>query len=224
MCGRATLSTSPEDLREFFGLDEAPDLPPRFNIAPTQPIAVIREPHRLELLRWGLVLPGGQRHGAQGINVRVESVARAPAYRDSFRKRRCLVIVDGFFEWQRREKVKQPFLIRRKDGKPFALAGIWERSTTTDGEVVDSCAVITGEAKGAVTELHSRMPLIVPVTGYARWLDPGGADLADLLIPTANGLVTYPVSTLVNSPANDDPRCIEPAAAGGELKGSLSLF
>jgi putative SOS response-associated peptidase YedK len=147
MCGRATLSTSPEDLREAFGLSDLPELPPRFNIAPTQPIAVIREPHRLELLRWGLILPGGHRQGARGINVRVESVARAPAYRESFRKRRCLVIVDGFFEWERRDKGKQPFVVRREDGKPFGLAGIWERSTTTDGEVIDTCAVITGDAR-----------------------------------------------------------------------------
>src|SRR5580658_5299822 len=132
MCGRATLSTSPEDLRELLGLDELPDLPPRFNIAPTQPIAVIREPHRLELLRWGLILPGGNRHGAQGINARVETVARAPAYRESFRKRRCLVVVDGYFEWKKLEKARQPFLIRREDRKPLALAGIWEHTVTDD--------------------------------------------------------------------------------------------
>ena len=224
MCGRATLSTSPEDLREAFGLRELPELPPRFNIAPTQPIAVIREPHRLELLRWGLILPGGHRQGARGINVRVESVARAPAYRESFRKRRCLVIVDGFFEWERRDKGKQPFVVRREDGKPFALAGIWERSTTTEGEVVDTCAVITGDAKGAVAAIHDRMPLIVPATDYARWLDAGEKDLADLLVPTAEALMSYAVSTLVNSPANDDPRCIEPVVAGAEINGSLSLF
>ena len=129
-----------------------------------------------------------------------------------------------FFEWQRRDKAKQPFLIRREDGKPFALAGIWERSTTKDGELMDSCAVITGEAKGAVLELHGRMPLIVPAAGYARWLDPNGKDLADLLVPAADALVTYPVSTFVNSPNNDNPRCIEPVLEGAELKGSLSLF
>src|ERR1700722_6772791 len=117
MCGRAALSTSPEELREFFGLDATPELPRRFNIAPTQPIAVIRKPNHLELLRWGLL---SVKHG--GINVRVETVARAPAYRNSFRHRRCLVIVDGFFEWRRREKEKQPFFVRRNDGKPFALA------------------------------------------------------------------------------------------------------
>jgi putative SOS response-associated peptidase YedK len=224
MCGRATLSTPGDELREVFGLDEVPELPPRFNIAPTQPIAVIREPRRLELLRWGLVLPGAHRHGVQGINVRVESVARAPAYRESFRKRRCLVIVSGFFEWQKRDKVKQPFFVRREDSKPFALAGIWDTSITSHGEVIDSCAVITGDSKGAMAELHNRMPLIVPATGYARWLDPSGKELTDLLVPSALGLVTYPVSTLVNSPANDDPRCIEPIAEGVTLRGTLSLF
>jgi putative SOS response-associated peptidase YedK len=215
MCGRATLSTPGDEIREVFGLDETPDLLPRFNIAPTQPIAVIREPRRLELLRWGLVLPGAHRHGAQGINVRVESIARAPAYRESFRKRRCLVIVDGFFEWQRRDKVKQPFFVRRDGGRPFALAGIWDRSTTPIGAQIDSCAVITGDSKGVTAELHNRMPLIVPDTGYARWLDPSVRELADLLVPSAEGLVIYPVSTLVNSPANDDPRCVEPVAGDG---------
>jgi putative SOS response-associated peptidase YedK len=156
--------------------------------------------------------------------VRVESVARAPQYRDAFRRRRCLVIVDGFFEWQRRGEVKQPFFVRREDHKPFALAGIWEPAVTTDGEVVDCCAVITGDAKGAVAELHDRMPLIVPAAGYARWLDPDRGDLADLLVPSGDGLVAYPVSAFVNSPDNDDRRCIEPLAAGAEAKGSLLLF
>ena len=224
MCGRATLSTPTDELRDVFGLDDVPDLPPRFNIAPTQPIAVIRVPRRLELLRWCLGVPGVHRHGALGINVRVESVARAPAYRESFRKRRCLVIVDGFFEWQRRDKAKQPFFVRREDGKPFALAGIWDPAATTEDELLDSCAVITGDAKGVVADLHNRMPLIVPVTGYSRWLNPAERDLTDLLVPNELGLETYPVSTFVNSPANDDLRCIEPIAEGAELQGTLSLF
>jgi putative SOS response-associated peptidase YedK len=125
---------------------------------------------------WGLVFPGAHRHGTQGINVRVESVARAPASRESLRKRRrCLVIVDRFFEWQRRDKAKQPFFVRRDDGRPFALAGIWDRSTAPDGEPIDSC-------------------------------------------------VTYPVSTLVNSPANDDPRCVEPVCGGGGAEGNVVTF
>jgi putative SOS response-associated peptidase YedK len=134
------------------------------------------------------------------------------------------VIVNGFFEWRRRETVRQPFFVHREDDKPFALAGIWDRSTTADGEAVESCAVITGDAKGAIAELHDRMPLIVPAAGYARWFDASGPELDDLLVPSADGLVTYPVSTLVNSPANDSPRCIEPVPDASEPKGTLSLF
>jgi putative SOS response-associated peptidase YedK len=219
MCGRTTLSTPVEALEEFLELQSVPaELPPRFNIAPTQPIAVIREPHRLELLRWGLFFGGPEAKGRQGINVRVETVARAPAYRDSFRKRRCVVVVDGFFEWQRREKTKQPFLIRRADGKPFLLAGIWESVTSPDGEIVDACAIITGEARGVVGDVHDRMPLVLPKAECARWLDPKATNLTDLLATSPSELVMHPVSTLVNSPANDDPRCIEPAPETGTLR------
>jgi putative SOS response-associated peptidase YedK len=214
MCGRTTLATAPADLEELFGLDEVPELPPRYNIAPTQPIAVIRQPRRLEHLRWGLVLPDPRLRGP-GINVRVESVARVPAYRDAFRTRRCLVIVDGFYEWQRRDNVGQPFAIRRMDNKPFALAGIWVPCVTGEGEVIDCCAIITGASAGVVTELHDRMPLIVPPSAYARWLAPETrvAELSPLMTQDTSALVTYPVSTRVNSPANDDPLCIERAEA-----------
>jgi len=222
MCGRTTLATAPADLQEFFGLDEVPEMPPRYNIAPTQPIVVIRQPRRLELLRWGLLLPDPRARGP-GINVRVESVARAPAYRDAFRERRCLVIVDGFYEWQRREKVSQPFAIRRADHKPFALAGIWVPCVTSDGEVIECCAIITGEATGIVTALHDRMPLIVPPSAYARWLakDTRAGELASLMTADASALETYPVSSLVNSPANDDPLCLERAEAAAT---TLPLF
>jgi putative SOS response-associated peptidase YedK len=222
MCGRTTLVTPGPDLRQAFGLDEVPDLPPRYNVAPTQPIAVIRQPHRLELLRWGLLLPDAARRGP-GINVRVETVARAPAYRDAFRQRRCLVIVDGFYEWQRREKARQPFAIRRADSRPFALAGIWVPGVTSDGEVVDCCAIITGPATGVVAPLHDRMPMIVPPAAYASWLAPGtrASELFDLMMPDATALETYPVSPLVNSPLNDSPVCIERADAAA---ATLPLF
>ena len=214
MCGRTTLATAPADLQEFFGLDEVPELPLRYNIAPTQPIAVIRQPRRLEHLRWGLLLPNARARGP-GINVRVETVSRAPVYRDAFRERRCLVIVDGFYEWQRREKVSQPFAIRRADGRPFALAGIWVPCVTPEGEVIDCCAIITGASTGVVTALHDRMPLIVPPSAYARWLAPTtrSAELSALMTADASALETYPVSTLVNSPANDEPTCLERAEA-----------
>jgi putative SOS response-associated peptidase YedK len=207
MCGRASLSTDPDELRAIFELDEVPELPPRYNMAPSQPLPIIREPHRLELVHWGL--PTG--HGA-GINVRVESVARAPAYRESFWKRRCLVVVDGFYEWKKEGKVRQPFMVRRQDGRPFALAGIWEHSATKDGEVIDACAIITGEANGVVAPLHDRMPLIVPTQGYARWLshDAKTPELLKLIETDASSLVSCAVSTFVNSAANEGPQCVEP--------------
>jgi putative SOS response-associated peptidase YedK len=213
MCGRTTLATGPDDLRELFGLDEVPDMPLRYNVAPTQPIAVIRQPRRMELLRWGLILPNARVRGP-GINARIETVARAPAYRDSFRDRRCLIIVDGFYEWQRREKLRQPFAIRRPDHRPFALAGIWAPYVTSDGEVVDCCAIITAPSAGVVAPLHDRMPVILSPAAYARWLAPDarGPELLALLSPDASALETYPVSTAVNSPSNDGPECLEPAA------------
>lgn len=222
MCGRTTLVTPGPDLREALGLEEVPELPLRYNIAPTQPIAVIREPRRLELLRWGLMLPDSATRGP-GINVRVETVARAPAYRDAFRRRRCLIVVDGFYEWQRREKVRQPFAIRRADGTPFTLAGIWSAYVTSDGEVVDCCAILTGPATGVVTPLHDRMPLIVAPADRTAWLaaETSGAELHDLMKADATALETYSVSPLVNSPANDTPACLERADAAAT---TLPLF
>jgi putative SOS response-associated peptidase YedK len=207
MCGRTTLVTPRDELREFFGLDELPELSPRYNIAPTQPIAIIREPRRLELVRWGLLLPK-----RTGINARVETIARAPAYRESFRKRRCLVVVDGFFEWQRQGKTSQPFRVERRDHRPYAMAGIWEQFVTKDGEILDACAIITGPAAGAVVPLHDRMPLVVAPEDYARWLDRELRDVDQvmkLITVDARELVTYPVSPRVNSPDNDDPGCLE---------------
>jgi putative SOS response-associated peptidase YedK len=145
------------------------------------------------------------------------------------------VVVDGFYEWKKKERVRQPFLFRQEDGKPFALAGIWEHATTPDGEVVDCCAIITGQATGVVAPLHDRMPLVVPREAFERWLskDARTDELLKLIAPVAGEgprptpgadasvLVAHPVSTVVNSPANDDPRCIEPAA---EEEGSLPLF
>jgi putative SOS response-associated peptidase YedK len=222
MCGRATLSTSPAELRELLGLEEMPELMPRYNIAPSQPMAVLREPHRLELLRWGLAPRPGTRHA--GINVRVETVAKAPAYRASFRSRRCLVVVDGFFEWRRQGKVGQPFVLRRPDGKPFAMAGIWDRTVTVDGEVIDACAVITRPATGTAAEVHDRMPLILAPDQYDAWLDTRLHDASSLLRPAAIDLVARPVSPAVNSPANDDARCVEPVEDTLRLGETGSLF
>jgi len=141
-------------------------MPPRYSMAPGQPLPIVREPGRLELGLRGLPTKG---HGL-GVNVRVETVARAPAYRESFWHRRFLVFVDGFYEWKPEGKTKQPFRIVRPDGKPFALAGICQHRTTNDGEIVDKCAIITGPANGVVAPNHDREPLIVPREGHGRWL------------------------------------------------------
>jgi len=184
-------------------------MPARYNMAPSQPLPILREPRRLELVRWGLPTSRGI-----GVNVRLESLY-APAYRDAFYKRRCLVAVDGFYEWRKEGKRRQPFLVRRTDGKPFALAGIWQHTTTSDGEVIDVCAILTGAAKGVVVPLHDRMPLIVPREAHERWLshDARAADLRPLMVSDASTLVSYPVSTFVNSAAHEGPECSEPLPA-----------
>lgn len=216
MCGRATLATPKEVLRELFKLEQMPLLNPRYNIAPSQDLAVIREPRHLELMHWGLANAGN----ARGINVRAETVARAPMYRESFRQRRCLVIVDGFFEWKRGPgKKKQPYLVRRTDGLPFALAGLWQASA--EGE--PGCAIITGAAAGVVAELHDRMPIIIPSEHQRRWLDPNDRGTQALLVPDASDLCSHPVSGAVNNPQNDAPALIEPADTL-EAGDTLELF
>jgi putative SOS response-associated peptidase YedK len=223
MCGRTALSTPPDELREFFQLESAPDLSPRYNIAPTQPIPIIRQAvdrpgRRIELLRWGLVPAGsiGASAGAPLINVRRESLASRPPFREAFRRRRCLVVVDGFFEWRREGKhTNQPYFIHRADKKPFALAGLWEKWVSRDGEVIESCAVVTMPAAPPVDPIHDRMPLVIPAESWSAWLDPHAADphlLEPLLHPAPpTDLVAEAVSTRVNSPVHDDIECIAPA-------------
>jgi putative SOS response-associated peptidase YedK len=227
MCGRATLTATADVLKGYFGLDDTPDLVARYNIAPTQPIAVVRHAGRLELLRWGIpAVAGGER--AQRINVRGESVATA--YREAFRARRCLVVVDGFYEWKRASHEGhargRPFVVRREDGAPFALAGIWERRVTEDGEVQESCAVVTEPSRGTLAPIHDRMPVIVPREEFTRWLTGNAGEARGVLEGLALRevpLVSYEVSTRVNAPANDDAKCLEPAPVE-PLPGNLTLF
>jgi putative SOS response-associated peptidase YedK len=215
MCGRATLTTPPEDLAEFFGLDEVPQISPRYNVAPTQPIAVIRVPRKIELLRWGLVpwFMEDAKAGAKLINARADTVLDKPVFREAARQRRCLVIVDGFFEWQARGKRKQPFYIRREDHAPFALAGLWERKKMPEGPL-ETCTILTVAPSPEIAKLHDRMPLIVPRSDYSSWIDPAiqaPEVVAEMMTHAdASGLVLYPVSMRVNTAANDDPRCVEP--------------
>lgn len=222
MCGRYTLTTKPNDLAKAFGLDATPeDLAPRYNIAPSQWVPVITDtrPRRLEAFRWGLV-PSWAKDPSIGhrmINARAETVAEKPSFRSAFRRRRCLIPADGFYEWRRDGKRKTPICIRRSDGAPFAFAGLWETWKPTSGEALHSCTIITTEPNALMATIHDRMPVILAPETYDLWLDSTIDDrdlLRGLLSPCPDSwLKYYVVSMLVNSPANDTPQCMEPIDA-----------
>ena len=218
MCGRYTLKAPRDAVAEAFDLADVPPLLPRFNIAPTQPVPVVRlDPasgeRSLALLQWGLI-PSWADDPAIGnrlINARAETVADKPAFRTAFQKRRCLVVADGFYEWKR-ENAKTPYYFRLKAENPFAFAGLYERWEKGD-EPVESCTLITCQANGVVGAVHNRMPVILKPDDYARWLDterPRSEALMQLLAPLPDDwLSAHPVGKLVNNPRNEDPRCIE---------------
>jgi putative SOS response-associated peptidase YedK len=216
------------------GIDGAPaaDLTPRWNIAPGQPVAIVRpaadDDHRwvLREARWGLVPawakdPGG---GARLINARAETVDRLPSFRAAFRRRRCLVVADGFYEWRAapagegpggsRSGGKQPYFITLADGRPFAFAGLWEAWRDAAGAILETCTIIVTAANAFVQPLHGRMPVILEPDRFAAWLDAGqsSAALRPLLAPHAGPMTAWPVSTRVNSPRNDDAACLAPLA------------
>jgi len=207
MCGRYKLSAKAGSLFEFFDIHgEIPfEFVPRYNIAPTQPVPIIRTPHHVELVRWGIRIPNPR---AGGFNVRVESLG-APFYRDSIRGRRCLVLADAFYEWKVLVEAKKPYLIKRHDGAPFAFAGMWDKIVLKTGETVDACTILTTSPRGVAAEVHDRMPVILQPDAYAKWLEPSSR-YRDLLEPDAATLELVEVSTLVNSVKNDDSRLAEP--------------
>ncbi len=236
MCGRYSLTTAPEAMRALFDYENLPNLEPRYNVAPTQMVAVVRLAaagrRELALLRWGLI-PHWARDatmGARMINARAETVAAKPAFRDAFAQRRCLVPADGFYEWRTEDGRKQPFRIGMKGGGAFAFAGLWESWTAPDGadgadgalapgEVVETVTIITTEANEKLRPLHHRMPVILPAEAYASWLDAHAPanDAAALLRPfPAEPMAFYRVSTRLNAVRNDDPACIEPLARRAE--------
>jgi putative SOS response-associated peptidase YedK len=186
MCGRNRLTANAEQLKVAFGLERTFDLEPAFNIAPSEPIAIIRTPGELEMVVFGLIPPFAREPRVRFINARAETVATQAAFREAFRSRRCLVLSSGFYEWkvegEAKKKRKQPFLVRLKSDEPFGMAGIWERYLFREtGEVVDSCAVITIPARPPVAEVHDRQPLILAPGAYAAWLDSSFEDPASLL-------------------------------------------
>lgn len=222
MCGRFTLTVPGEQASQQFGLSKAATtLAPRYNIAPTQPVAAVRAAEggrELALLRWGLIPPWAKdlSIGARMINARAETAAEKPAFRSAMKQRRCLILADGFYEWQTTGAGKQPFYFRVEGGRPFAFAGLWEQWRGPQGDQIESCTILTTEANDLVRPLHDRMPVILRPEDYARWLDPALRDagaVADLLAPyPADAMLTYPVSKAVNRVSNDGAELIAPLA------------
>jgi putative SOS response-associated peptidase YedK len=218
VCGRYTLSTPGEEVAELFALASAPRLEPRYNIAPTQQVAVVRAAggdRELVLLRWGLIPSWAkdEKIGYRMINARSETVAAKPSFRAAFAARRCLLVADGFYEWQRVGKTKQPFHMRMKDERPFGIAGLWE--LWRKGErPIESCALITTAANRQLAAIHPRMPAILAPEQFDAWLDPHERDastLAAMLQPyDSEALESLPVGQAVNNPRNQGPECIEP--------------
>jgi putative SOS response-associated peptidase YedK len=220
VCGRFTLTLPPDLIAEAFGLDDVPILEARYNIAPTQPVVVVRRlrpggPRQLDRLRWGVTLPSGEgsRRSGPVINARSESVATRPAFRDAFRRRRCLVPADGFYEWAPGAGRRQAFHITRKDGRPLAFAGFWEPAGR-DGAPA-SAVILTTEPNDLLRPIHDRMPVIVDPADYERWLAPEGAPtepLAGLLKPyPAEPLAARAVGPAVNNAQNEGVACLDPA-------------
>lgn len=218
MCGRYTLRANSEKLIRRFGITfGAMDWSPRFNVAPTQVMPIIRAVEggrELAPARWGLI-PSWAKDAAIGnrmINARSETAAEKPAFRAPLAQRRCLVPADGFYEWQKTSATrKQPYLITMADGEPFGMAGLWERWRDPDGQDVDSFTILTTAANAAMRPIHERMPVILTPARYASWLDPRKQDVADLMTALPDdALVMHPVSTRVNNPRVDDAACVEP--------------
>lgn len=219
MCGRFCFFSPAEAVVRLFGIDEADPLPPRYNIAPTQHAPVVRARtqggRELVPLRWGLVPFWAKdvRIGNRMINARGETVAEKPAFRQAFRRRRCLVLADGFYEWQKTATGKQPWYVARVSGEPFAMAGLWESWRDRDGDAspLETCAVITTAANETMRKLHDRMPVILDGTCITAWLDESTDPdaLRALLVPAPEGdLQAVEVSRRVNNPANEGPELI----------------
>ncbi len=228
MCGRLYQTATPEVLQALFGTAmPLPNLRPRWNAAPTDDLAVVRYnpatgQRSLDPLRWGLVPLWAKDPsiGVRAINARAESVATQPLVRDAFARRRCLVPADGFYEWQKRPGGgKQAYAIAAADGRPLALAGLWERWKAPDGSILRSVVIVTTAANDAMRPIHERMPVILAPADWPRWLgqEPAPAEaLAALLAPCpAEALRLWPIGPRVGNVRNDDPGLIEPAATDG---------
>lgn len=224
MCGRFTLTLDPDELREAFDLSTMPaQWVPRYNIAPSQPLAVIVDAERraLEFLRWGLV-PSWAKDisiGQKMINARSETITEKPSFRTAFARRRCLIPADGFYEWTKPDRSRNlpavAHYFRRRGRQPFAFAGLWEFWQSPEGNELKTCTILTTTANPLVQPVHERMPVLFAPTQAWQWLQPlSASELLALLRPfPAEEMEAYPVSQAVNDPRSDDPLCIQPAGA-----------
>jgi putative SOS response-associated peptidase YedK len=227
MCGRYAVTSAPEAIRALFGYPEQPNFPPRFNVAPTQPIAIVRlieGKRQFTLVRWGL-LPSwvkDPRSFTLLINARGESLTEKPAFRAAVKRRRCLIPADGFYEWKAAGPRKQPYYIRAKSGVPLAFAGLWETWTGPNGEEMETAAIVTTRANRTLAPIHERMPVVVPPEAFDLWLDCANVDAetaAGLIAPAADDLLeAYEVSTAVNRTANDNSQLVERWSAPAEAE------
>jgi putative SOS response-associated peptidase YedK len=223
MCGRYTLTSAPEAIRALFRYAEQPNFPPRYNVAPTQPIPIVRMVNgkrKFALVRWGF-LPSWVKDPKAFtllINARGESVIDKPAFRAAMKRRRCLIPADGFYEWQKAGDRKRPYFIRARGGGPFAFAGLWETWTGPNGEELETAAIVTTNANRTLAPIHERMPVVLPPEAFDLWLNCAEVDAetaAALIAPCAGDVLEpYEISTTVNRVANDNPQLIEPLAAG----------
>ncbi|MDB4942973.1 MAG: hypothetical protein JWP97_2507 [Labilithrix sp.] len=218
MCGRAILTSSVEDIVEMFGVAPVPFPAPRFNVAPTQDMAIVRPSKddaarpELSLVRWGLVpwWSKDPKVGSRFLQARAETVPTSPAYRAAFKSKRCLVVVDGFYEWSGEKKHRQAHAVRLPNARPFAIAGLWDSWKTPEGERLETCAVVTTASRGALAAVHDRMPLVLDEQARERWLT-GDPDEARALLdaPSPLPLVVLPVSSYVNDVRHEGPECLD---------------
>jgi putative SOS response-associated peptidase YedK len=221
MCGRYIIITSPDELRRLFGYPDQPNFPPRYNVAPTQPVPIVRMTEgqrRFALVRWGLMPPWVKDPKAFTllINARGERAHEKPSFKNAMKRRRCLIPADGFYEW----KGRQPYLVRRRGGGPLAFAGVWETWSGPNGEEMESAAIVTVEASPLLRQVHHRMPVMLTPEAYDVWLDCDNVP-AEKAVSTINvlpdaQLETYPVSPAVNRTAHDAPDAIAPCVAPAE--------
>lgn len=221
MCGRYSLKSDPSKIAQEFNLPEkeTEKLKPRYNIAPSQPVAALirDEKTKLDFLNWGLV-PSWSKDpsiGSRMINARCETLAEKPSFRGLLKNRRCLILADGFYEWKATGKRKQPYYIRLKSRDPFCFAGLWSEWLSPDGSEIRSCAIITTQPNELMQEIHNRMPVILSRKAREAWLDPSiirKEELLDLLKPySTEEMEAFPVSTFVNLPSNNTLACCQPA-------------